>query len=143
MLGRRLPSRRIGPFDVAENLNDQVATTLSALTDGDAVYLNSNGIGPAQANASSTMHAIGVAIGSANSGDPASWRPNGVYTSSQYNFSGDIGKNLYVSTGTAGGLVTEPPGSSGQIVQLMGFVLSQTSIMIQPGTPVQVGAGLY
>ena len=59
----------IGASELADGFADVSLRSLEAITEGDVVYVNSSSyIGRAQANASSTMHGVGVAVKGVNSG---------------------------------------------------------------------------
>lgn len=135
---------RIGPADITEDVHDSAFQTLEAIAEGDAVYLNASGyIGLARANASGTMHAIGVAVRAIQSGLPGGVRSFGKVGSSNYDFSGFIGKNAYVSPDTAGGVAADtPPAASGQIIQLLGIPVSQRILLVNVGSAAQFGGGL-
>lgn len=97
-------------------------TTLEAITESDGIYQNASGyIGRAQANASSTMHAIGLAHRGIASGRVGRVVTHGPYTSPNLDGSGFIGRNAYISPTTPGAILTTPPTASGQIVQAIGF----------------------
>lgn len=123
-----------------------VFTTLAAITEGDPVYLNSSGfIGRASANASSTMHAIGVAsAGGALSGQPVKVVVQGRMHSANYNFSGFLGANAYVPT-AAGAPRTTPPGgpsASGNLVQQIGYFIDGSGLYVSIGPSFQRGGSL-
>lgn len=131
----------IGRSEVAEDLTDLNFTTADTFAEGDLAYINSSGyILRAQANASSSMHAIGVSVGAAASGFQASIRNRGRFTSDNYDFSGFIGRFAYASTATAGAIQTTPPGSSGQIVQVVGHMVARRSLVISLGHAFQRSA---
>ena len=118
-------------------------SSLEAITEGDAVYVNTSSyIGRAQANASSTMQAIGVAQRGILSGQPGRVITGGRKSTSNYSFSGFHGRQGYVSTGSAGGVQTTPPTSSGQVSQVLGFIADQTTLFVQPQRTWQVGGSL-
>ena len=143
MLRHRIPSQRIGPADIAQNLLDQNFTTLETITDGDLVYVNaSTYIGRAQASASATMHAIGAAIGGGASGQLMSVRLHGPYISSNYDFSGSLGRQAYVSRSSAGGVSTIGPASSGDIVQTVGYMIARRTLFVSMGGAYQRGGAL-
>lgn len=107
-------------------------TSLEALSDGDPVYLNTSGyIGQARSNASSTMHAIGVIDGDVLSGVAGQVIIHGPHESSNYDFSGFIGKLGYVSPDTTGGIETSDINSSGEIVQSVGQIINHSGILVK------------
>lgn len=115
-------------------------TTLETITDGDAIYLNASGyIGRARANASGTMHAAGVAVQDIASGRVGQVQLAGRKYSANYNFSGFVGLNAYVSAASAGAILGTKPTASGQIVQQVGFILNQTTLQVSIGGAYQVG----
>ena len=104
---------------------------LETITEGDAVYVNASGyIGRARADASGTMHAIGAAFRSIASGLLGRVITQGAFHSSNYNFSGFIGRQAFVSPTAAGGYSTTPPASSGQIVQQVGLFMDGSGLYV-------------
>lgn len=142
MQGRHI-IHRIGPHEIAEDVHDNAFRPLEALGEGDTVYMNASGyIGLARANASGTMHAIGVTVRAASSGLVGPIRSYGRLVSSSFDFSGFIGKNAYVSPDTAGGITLLPPSNSGEIIQLVGMPVSQRELMVNIGAAAQRDGGL-
>lgn len=138
------PVNQIGPLDIPVGLFDVNFRTVETITQGDALYVNaSTYVGRARANASSTMHAIGFAREDAASGLPVGVRLRGSIESTNYNFSGFLGRFAYVSTGSAGGLQATPPASSGQIVQVAGVITGRQKIEISFGIAAQVGGAIF
>lgn len=113
----------IGPSELEDaGVSFATFTTLETITESDGVYQNASGyIGRARADASSTMHAIGLAHRGIASGQPGRVVTHGPYRSDNLDGSGYIGRNAYISPSTAGALLTTPPTGSGQIVQAIGF----------------------
>lgn len=118
-------------------------TTLEAITEADSLYLNSSGyIGRARANSSTTMHAIGVAAEGIASGLIGRVKTHGRHSSTNYNFSGFIGRLGYVSTGSAGGVQTTPPAASGQLSQVIGHMIDASTLYVAIQGAFQVGQSL-
>jgi len=119
-------------------------TSLEAITEADAVYLNSSSyIGRAQANSSTTMHAIGVAFRGIASGRLGPVITHGPMRSANYNFSGFLGRLAYVSTSGAGAIRTTPPSASGEIVQVLGQMVERQLLNVSLGLTAQVGAAIF
>ena len=120
-----------------------VFTAAAAITAGDSVFVNSSGrIDRAQANASSTMHAIGVAFEGIASGGAGRVVTHGPMRSDNYDSSGYLGLNAYVSPTTAGGVSATPPASSGQIVQQIGVWRERGLLFVSLGGAFQRGGTL-
>ena len=112
----------IGDFELAPGrVQIAIFTTLEAITEGDAVYANTSGnIGRAQADASSTMPAIGVASEGIASGGAGQVVTHGPVRSTNYDSSGFIGREAWVSDAAAGALLNVPPSTSGLLRQQLG-----------------------
>jgi hypothetical protein len=97
----------------------------TSLTAGDAYYVGSSGLALAEANTSTTLPAVCIAVST------TLCIYNGVYrfSSSQ---SWTAGNTIYVSDATAGALVTTAPSTSGHYVQLVGVALASDTILIMP-----------
>ena len=134
----------IGDFELATGrVQVTVVTSLEAITEGDGVYVNSSGrVGRARADASSTMHAIGVAdeaIASLGAGRVITHGPK---RSANYDASGRVGLFAFVSPTTAGGITGVPPSASGQIRQQIGVWQDRTLLYVSLGGASQVGGVL-
>ena len=140
---RSRTAHRLGPSEITEDLVDLNFTTADTFAEGDLAYVNASGyILRAQANASASMHAIGALVKAAASGLQASIRNRGPFDSTNYDFSGFIGRYAYVSTSTAGAIQTNAPGLSGQIVQVVGYMAERRKLVISLGHAFQrTGSG--
>ena len=130
--------RQVHPIDPLD-LEDYglVLVTLQAIdtiAQGDTVFVNASGrIQRAQANASATMEAIGVAhraMASGNIGRVV--MGGGPFFAANYNASGFIGLDAFVSSATAGAIATVAPGASGSIAQVIGRWISGSGLLVQP-----------
>lgn len=142
-----MQQRIIHPIDDFElrtgRIQTAVFTTLEAITEGDAVYVNSSGrIGLARADASSTMHAIGVASEGIASGFAGLVVTHGPKRTDNYDASGRLGLNAFVSPTTAGGVAGIPPSASGQIVQQIGVWRERRLLYVSLGGAFQRGGTL-
>ena len=121
----------------------EVFTALEAITEGDAVYVNSSGrVGRARADASSTMHAVGVAAESIASLGAGRVVTHGPKRTDNYDASGRLGLFAWVSPTTAGGVTGVPPTSSGQIRQQVGVWRERRLLYVSLGGASQVGGSL-
>ena len=136
--------RQVDDFDLSVGLVQMgVFTALEAITEGDALYVNSSGrVGRARADASSTMHAIGVAFEAIASGGAGRVVTHGPKRSTNYDSSGRLGLFAWVSPSTAGGVTGVPPTSSGQIRQQIGVWQDRTLLYVSLGGASQVGGVL-
>ena len=143
MKGYNRQVRSIGPEEIAEARRRLGAfRSQDTIADGDAVYVNTSGyIARAQANASGTMHAVGVADQAIASGQQGAVVFAGHKYSSNYNFSGFVGLNAYVSAATAGAMLGTQPTASGQIVQQVGVITGRQTIQVSIGGAFQKGQG--
>lgn len=127
----------------AGRIQTVVVTALEAITEGDAVYVNSSGrVGRARADASSTMHAVGVAFEAIASLGAGRVVTHGPMRSDNYDASGRLGLFAYVSPTTAGGVIGTPPASSGQIVQQIGIWQERRLLYVSLGGAFQRGGTL-
>lgn len=135
---------QLGDFELSGGLTQSaVFTALEAITEGDAVYVNSSGrVGRARADASSTMHAIGVAAESIASLGAGRVITHGPKRTANYDASGRLGLFAFVSPTTAGGVTGVPPSSSGQIRQQVGIWQDRTLLYVSLGGASQVGGVL-
>ena len=135
---------QVDGFDLSTGLAQiEVFTALEAITEGDAVYVNSSGrIGRALANASSTMHAIGVAAEAIASLGAGRVVTHGPKRTDNYDASGRLGLFAWVSPTTAGGVTGVPPTSSGQIRQQVGVWRERRLLYVSLGGASQVGGVL-
>ncbi len=106
-------------------------TAGQALSAGDAVYLSkSTGkFHQARATSGNYMPCQGICREAAAYNQPCMIQIIGVFELATWSWS-NTGYGLWVSSSTAGGLVTTPPGS---YIQLIGTVFSSTKIIIHPG----------
>lgn len=142
-----MQQRIIHPLDdfelAAGRTQIEVFTALEAITEGDAVYVNSSGrIGRARADASSTMHAIGVAAEAIASLGAGRVITHGPKRTDNYDASGRLGLFAWVSPTTAGGVTGVPPTSSGQIRQQVGVWRERRLLYVSLGGASQVGGAL-
>ena len=135
---------QVDGFDLSTGLAQiEVFTALEAITEGDAVYVNSSGrIGRARADASSTMHAVGVAAESIASLGAGRVVTHGPKRTDNYDASGRLGLFAWVSPTTAGGVTGVPPTSSGQIRQQVGVWRERRLLYVSLGGASQVGGVL-
>lgn len=136
--------RRIGDFELESgSAQIEVFTALEAITEGDAVYVNTSGrVGRARADASSTMHAVGVAFESIASLGAGRVVTHGPKRTDNYDASGRLGLFAWVSPSTAGGVTGVPPTSSGQIRQQVGIWRDRRLLYVTLGGASQVGGVL-
>mgnify|MGYP001611171623 CR=1 FL=1 len=134
----------IGKSEIELGIHDLAIISQDTIAEGDALYVSSSGyIARARADASGTMHAIGVAVRATSSGNPGPVRTEGELDSGNYSFSGYIGRLAYVSVATAGAITAIPPAASGNIEQVIGVIAGRTKIIVRPGRSIQRGGGLY
>ena len=120
-----------------------VFTAAAAITEGDAVFVNSSGrVDRARADASSTMHAVGVAYEAIASAGRGRIVTHGPMRSDNYDGSGRLGLFAWVSPTTAGGVTGVPPSSSGQIRQQVGVWRERRLLYVSLGGASQVGGVL-
>lgn len=97
-----------------------------------AVYIRSDGeVGPADADAASTMPAIGVALEAKGDGEATKILVAGVLRDDTYNFT--PGADLFIGT-TAGEITATAPSGSGDTVQKIGVALTADSIYVNFNT---------
>lgn len=104
----------------------------TSINAGYLVYFTNNaGVTTSElANASNaTKLALGIAMGSATTGNPLQ-----VLLLGLFNFGGSVipGQLYYLSDSTPGGLVTTPPIATGHIVQPVGYGVDTNSIFFNP-----------
>ena len=135
---------QVGDFELSTGLVQvEVFTALEAITEGDAVYVNSSGrIGRARADASATMHSIGVAFESIASLGAGRVVTHGPKRTDNFDASGRLGLFAWVSPTTAGGVTGIPPSSSGQIRQQVGIWRERRLLYVSLGGASQVGGTL-
>lgn len=135
---------QIDDFDLAVGRAQiEVFTALEAITEGDAVYVNTSGrVGRARADASSTMHAVGVAFESIASLGAGRVVTHGPKRTDNYDASGRLGLFAWVSPTTAGGVTGVPPTASGQIRQQVGIWRERRLLYVSLGGASQVGGSL-
>lgn len=136
--------RRIGDFELQPgSAQIEVFTSLEAITEGDAVYVNTSGrVGRARSDASSTMHAVGVAYEAIASLGAGRVVTHGPMRSDNYDASGRLGLFAWVSPSAAGGVTGVPPSSSGQIRQQVGVWRERRLLYVSLGGASQVGGVL-
>lgn len=121
----------------------EVFEAAAAITQGDAVFVNSSGrVDRARADASSTMHAVGVAYEAIASGGRGRVVTHGPMRSDNYDASGRLGLFAYVSPTSAGGVTGVQPSSSGQIVQQVGVWRERRLLYVSLGGAFQRGGTL-
>jgi hypothetical protein len=97
-----------------------------------SVYIRSDGeVGPADADAASTMPAIGVALEAKGDGEATKILIAGVLRDDTYNFT--PGADLFIGT-TAGQITATAPSGSGDTVQKIGVALTADSIYVNFNT---------
>ena len=97
-----------------------------------SVYIRSDGeVGPADADAASTMPAIGVALEAKGDGEATKILIAGVLRDDSYNFT--PGADLFIGT-TAGQITATAPSGSGDTVQKVGVALTADSIYVNFNT---------
>jgi len=135
---------RIGEQELTEDVHDFALVAFEAIAEGDGVYINSSSrVAPARADASGTMHVAALAVTAIASGDLGPLRDRGPLPSTNYDFSGFVGQNAYISTGTAGQITEVVPSASGQIVQQVGTIRAPNLIQIDIGPGAQRDGGLF
>jgi len=103
-----------------------------SVTAFNAVYIRSDGeVGPADADAASSMPAIGVALESKSDGQATKILISGVLRDDTYNFT--PGADLFIGT-TAGEITATAPSGSGDTVQKIGVALTADSIYVNFNT---------
>lgn len=108
---------------------------LGGLSDGHVVYADTAGwIGCAVVNVSGQMPAVGVVDGAVASGILTNVKTLGIHRSANYNFSGYVGRQAYVSS-TSGAIATWKAVTSGQY-QSVGLIVNASSLLLAIG-PVQ------
>jgi hypothetical protein len=97
-----------------------------------SVYIRSDGeVGPADADAASTMPAIGVALEAKGDGEATKILIAGVLRDDTYSFT--PGADLFIGT-TAGEITATAPSGSGDTVQKVGVALTANSIYVNFNT---------
>lgn len=107
---------------------------------GDALCMSSDGhYDLADANASGTVPVVGIALESGSGTKKILLR--GTFRNDSWSWSvGDGESNLLYASSTAGDLTQSPPSTAGDYVQVVGRVLSSTTIYFDPQlTMVEVG----
>ena len=140
----KIGAREIGGSSIAYGATTQLQLTAAdSIAIRDTVYFNASGhIARAQANSSSYMPAIGVALETIASGAIGGVATGGLVTG--YNFSGYIGKQAYVSPDTAGGITPlRSTVTSGMLVQVIGHITNCSTLLVQVGTMLQLGGASY
>jgi hypothetical protein len=108
------------------------ATTIAA---GNAIYVGSDGKAYlAQANSTTTMPCIYVAITGNTAGNPVTCMSLGYITTGSWTAGGYI----YVSDSVAGGLTQTLPNVSGDIIMIVGIAVSSSEIAWQPIVTLQL-----
>jgi hypothetical protein len=122
-----------GPHDLEDaGLVFATFQSIDTIAEGDSLYLNASGrVAPTLANASATMHSIGVAFRGAASGDLVKVVVFGQKSAPNYNASGFIGLDAFVSAATAGRITGTAPAASGNIAQVIGRWFSGSGLLVQ------------
>ena len=103
-----------------------------SVTAFNAVYIRTDGeVGPADADAATSMPAIGVALESKSDGQATKILISGVIRDDTYNF--NAGEDLFIGT-TAGEITATAPSGSGDTVQKIGVALSADTIYVNFNT---------
>ena len=103
-----------------------------SVTAFNAVYIRSDGeVAPADADAATSMPAIGVALESKSDGQATKILISGVLRDDTYNFT--PGADLFIGT-TAGEITATAPSGSGDTVQKIGVALTADSIYVNFNT---------
>ena len=103
-----------------------------SVTAFNAVYIRTDGeVGPADADAATSMPAIGVALESKSDGQATKILISGVLRDDTYNF--NAGEDLFIGT-TAGEITATAPSGSGDTVQKIGVALSADTIYVNFNT---------
>ncbi len=103
-----------------------------SVTAFNAVYIRSDGeVGPADADAATSMPAIGVALESKSDGQATKILISGVLRDDTYNFT--PGADLFIGT-TAGEITATAPSGSGDTVQKIGVALTADTIYVNFNT---------
>lgn len=109
-----------GTFTAGENV-----------TFGQVCYLKSDGkLWKADADASTTMPALYMALASINAEATGSFLIMGIVRNDAWNWT--IGAKLYVDTTTAGGMTETAPSGSGDVVQQVGVALTADVVDFRP-----------
>ena len=134
----------LGDFDLQTGRAQiEVFEAAVAITEGDAVFVNSsNRIDRARADASATMHAVGVAFEAIASAGRGRVVTHGPMRSDNYDASGRLGLFAWVSPTTAGGVTGVQPSASGQIRQQVGVWRERRLLYVTLGGASQVGGVL-
>jgi hypothetical protein len=97
-----------------------------------SVYIRSDGeVGPADADAVTSMPAIGVALEAKGDGEATKILIQGVLRDDTYNFT--PGADLFIGT-TAGEITATAPSGSGDTVQKVGVALTADSVYLNFNT---------
>ena len=109
------------------------------LVTGNAVYVHTDDgeVAKAQADAVTTMAAIGVVMADANANNPVKVLVQGVYNDSN-GFGGDLteGAIMYVDDDTAGLVTATIPDADGEFVQRVGIAVGPRDVYISPSLDV-------
>ena len=117
-------------IDVTGNGIIIVMNSSTAITVMDAVYISGGSIAQADADASISMPAIGLALGAAAGGDiDVSVLIHGVVRNDSWTWANSL--PIYVSI-TAGELTQVPPSGTGDQVQIMGMPITADIMLVNP-----------
>lgn len=117
--------------NVAQYLIDNTWLTAEPISGGRCVAFNTSGeIIQAKADDDTRLPAVGVADGNYASGTFISFVHKGRMTSPFFDFSGYMGKRLFV--GISGELTGTPPQVAGQRVQKIAMASTQSGAFVQP-----------
>lgn len=111
-------------------------TAGEALTIGDVVYYKSDGkVWKTDADSTTTMPAIGIALATVSAEASVSVLLYGIYRDdSRYNW-GTVGGTLYVDITTSGGLTQTMPTGTDDVIQIMGIATHADRAFINPQRP--------
>ena len=119
----------ITPASVATTLGSQISATAGvSIAAGQAVYLDSttNTLKLADANASLSAAAVGIAVNSGSAGQPVTYQPTGFITIGATVVTG----TAYYLSATAGSICLESDLVSGDYVTFLGIATSTTVIAL-------------
>ncbi len=114
---------------IAASTGTGSALTGASLTAGNAYYFGSSGLAVAEANASTTLPAVCVAISTTQCVYSGVYR----YSATQ---SWTVGGILYLSASSAGALTQTAPSTTGQFVQRVGVAIAADTVLIMPSLDV-------
>jgi hypothetical protein len=114
---------------LSEPILSKSFTAATTIVAGNAIYIGSNGQAYlAEANSTTTMPCIYIAITGNTAGNPVTCMSLGYITTGSWTAGGYI----YVADNVAGGLTQTLPNTSGDIIMIVGVAVSSTEIAWQP-----------